>query len=76
MQKADIFQAYADSNGPDQPANMGSPIKVYLHEVFKQCKVVSLWTQYYTGQIMREYMLKLKLCCPNMITNFEMGQIK
>ena len=29
------------SNGPDQPANMGSPIKVYLHVVwsFKQCKV-------------------------------------
>ena len=41
MQKAGIFQAYAGSNGPDQPANMGSPIKAYLHVVrpFKQCKV-------------------------------------
>ena len=41
MQKAGIFQAYADSKGPDQPANMGSPTKVYLHAVwqFKQCKV-------------------------------------
>ena len=38
MQKADIFQACAGSNGPDQPTNKGSPIKVYLHEVFKQCK--------------------------------------
>ena len=41
MQKASIFQAYAGSNGPDQPANMGSPINVYLRVVrlFKQCKV-------------------------------------
>ena len=36
MQKAGIFQAYAGSNGPDQPANMGSTIEAYL---FKQCKV-------------------------------------
>ena len=41
MQRAGIFQTYADSSGPDQPANMGSPIKVYLHvvQLFKQCKV-------------------------------------
>ena len=41
MQKAGIFQAYAGSNGPDQPANMDSLIKVYLHivQLFKQCKV-------------------------------------
>ena len=29
MQKAGIFQAYAGSNGQDQPANMSSPIKVF-----------------------------------------------
>ena len=42
MQRVGIFQRYADSSGPDQPANMGSLIKVYLHVVrrFKQCKVV------------------------------------
>ena len=41
MQKAGIFQAYAGSNGPDQPANIGSLIKVCLHivQLFKQCKV-------------------------------------
>ena len=41
MQKAGIFQAYAGSNSPDQPANMGSLIKVCLHVVllFKQYKV-------------------------------------
>ena len=41
MQRAGIFQTYADSSGPDQPANMGSPIKVYRHAVrlFEQCKV-------------------------------------
>ena len=41
MQKAGIFQAYGGSNGPDQPANMISLIKVCLHvvQLFKQFKV-------------------------------------
>ena len=38
MQTMGIFQAYAGSNGPDQPANIGNPIKAYLRP-FKQCKV-------------------------------------
>ena len=41
MQKAGIFQAYAGGNGPDQPANMVSLIKVCPHvvQLFKHCKV-------------------------------------
>ena len=41
MQKAGIFQANVGSNGPDQPSDMGSRIKTYLHvlRLFKQCKV-------------------------------------
>ena len=53
MQIAGIFQANAGSNGPDQPTNMDSPIKVNLH-VF-QCKVDQSAGAIYTGQIMRVY---------------------
>ena len=77
MQKAGIFQAYAGRNGLDQPANMDSPIKVYLHVVrpFKQCKVDQSEDAIHTGQIMRVCISKLNLCS-NLMTNFQIGQLK
>ena len=70
MQKAGIFQVYAGSNGPDQHANMGSPIKVNLHIVrlFKQCKVHQSADAILYWSDNAVCMLKLNLCCSNMMT--------
>ena len=77
MQKVGIFQAYASSKGPDQPANMGCLIKVYLHVVwlFKQCEVDQSADAILYGSdnagVAVQCMLKLNLCYSNMMTNFQ-----
>ena len=78
MQKAGIFQAYAGSNGPYQPANMHSLINVYQHAVrlFKQCKgdqsadAILYWLDN------ADVHVKTELLLSNMMTNFQMGQLK